>query len=203
MSDPFIGEIRMVAFTYAPRGWAYCLGQQMSIAQNSALFALLGTVYGGNGVSTFGLPDLRGRSPVGTGTGPGLSAIDLGELSGVENVTLLSTNMPMHNHPATATVTATATAEQAVGTVASNPVAIPSATNKFLAASGTGQGSATIWSDALSTPQTIGNPPTVNLNVGVGVTVGAAGNSLPFSIRNPYLGMNFVIALVGEFPSRN
>lgn len=191
MSDPFIGEIRMVAFTYAPRGWAYCLGQQMSISQNTALFALLGTVYGGNGVSTFGLPDLRGRSPVGTGTGPGLSPIDLGETAGVENVTLLTTNLPMHNHPATAT------AAQGVGTTASNPLAVPSATNNILAASGTGQGAATIWSDALNTPQAIGNPPTVN------VTVGVAGNSLPFSIRTPYLGMNFVIALVGEFPSRN
>lgn len=203
MSDPFIGEIRMVAFTYAPRGWAYCAGQQMSIAQNSALFALLGTLYGGNGVSTFGLPDFRGRSPVGMGTGPGLSPINQGELSGVENVTLLLPNMPAHNHPAVATATATATAAQSVGTTASNPLSVPSATNNILAASGTGQGAASIWSDALNTPQAIGNPPTVNVNVGVGVTVGATGSNVPFSIRNPYLGMNFVIALMGEFPSRN
>lgn len=203
MSDPFLGEIRMVAFTFAPRGWAYCAGQQVAIAQNNALFALLGTIYGGNGVSTFALPDFRGRSPVGIGTGPGLSAIDPGEQAGAENATLLITNMPAHNHTAVATATATATAEQAVGTVASNPLAVPSAINKYLAASGTGQGAATIWSDALQTPQAIGNPPTVNVNVGVGVNVGVAGGSQPFGIRNPYLGMNFVIALVGEYPSRN
>src|SRR5690606_5156315 len=98
MSEPFLGEIRMVGFNFAPRGWAFCQGQLLSIAQNSALFSLLGTMYGGNGTTTFALPDLRGRSPVGMGNGPGLTPITQGELAGTENVTLLSTQMPMHTH---------------------------------------------------------------------------------------------------------
>lgn len=103
MSDPFIGEIRMFAGTFAPRGWAFCQGQQLAIANNSALFSLLGTTYGGNGTTTFALPDLRSRVPVGTGTGPGLSAITLGEVAGTENVNVLSTNVPAMVAPVTAT----------------------------------------------------------------------------------------------------
>ena len=99
MSEPFLGEIRMVGFNFAPQGWAFCQGQIMSIAQNTALFSLLGTMYGGNGQTTFGLPDLQGRSPVGIGQGPGLSPIVQGEMAGTENVTLLASNMPMHTHP--------------------------------------------------------------------------------------------------------
>src|SRR3954467_14539122 len=100
MSDPFLGEIRMVGFNYAPRGWAFCAGQLMSIAQNSALFALLGTTFGGDGVTTFALPDYRSRSAVGMGSGPGLTPIVQGELAGTENVTLSLLQMPMHNHTA-------------------------------------------------------------------------------------------------------
>jgi len=100
MSDPFLGEIRMVGFNFAPRGWAMCQGQLLSIAQNNALFALLGTLYGGDGQTTFGLPDYRGRSPVGMGQGPGLSAVVQGEMAGTENVTLTLNQMPMHNHVA-------------------------------------------------------------------------------------------------------
>ena len=98
MSQPFIAEIRMFAGNFAPRGWAFCQGQIMSIAQNTALFSLLGTTYGGNGQTTFGLPDLRGRVPVGTGQGPGLGAINLGEIAGESAHTLISTEMPQHNH---------------------------------------------------------------------------------------------------------
>src|SRR5437868_2425626 len=98
MSEPFLGEIRMFAGNFAPTGWAFCNGQILSIAQNTALFSLLGTTYGGNGQTTFGLPNLQGRVPMHWGTGAGLTPRTLGETSGSENVTLLSTQMPAHTH---------------------------------------------------------------------------------------------------------
>lgn len=98
MAEPFIGEIRLVGFNFAPNGWAFCDGTLRPIAQNSALFSLLGTTYGGDGVTTFALPDLRGRLPMNMGTGPGLTPRSLGEVSGSEHVTLLSTNLPAHTH---------------------------------------------------------------------------------------------------------
>jgi microcystin-dependent protein len=98
MSEPFIGEIRLFAGNFAPRDWAFCEGQLISIAQNTALFALLGTTYGGNGQTTFALPDLRGRVPMHMGQGPGLSGHTQGEVAGTEQVTLLATQMPPHSH---------------------------------------------------------------------------------------------------------
>jgi microcystin-dependent protein len=97
--EPFLGQIMAVGFNYAPRGWAFCQGQLMSIAQNTALFSLLGTQYGGDGVTTFALPDYRGRVAVGMGQGPGLSNYEQAEVSGTENVTLLQSQMPAHVHP--------------------------------------------------------------------------------------------------------
>lgn len=96
--EPFLGEIRMFAGNFAPRGWAFCDGQLLSISQNSALFAILGTTYGGDGRTTFALPDLRGRAPIHAGSGPGLTTRRLGERGGVEDVTLSSVEMPSHNH---------------------------------------------------------------------------------------------------------
>jgi microcystin-dependent protein len=98
MSEPFIGEIRLFPYDFAPRGWAFCHGQLLSIAQNTTLFALLGTTYGGDGRSTFALPDLRGRVAVSSGEGPGLSAYELGGVGGVESVTLTEGEMPAHTH---------------------------------------------------------------------------------------------------------
>jgi microcystin-dependent protein len=98
VSNPFLGEIRLFGFNFAPRTWATCSGQLMPIAQNTALFSLLGTTYGGDGQTTFALPDLRGRSALSAGQGPGLAAYNLGQVSGVETVTLISTQMPAHNH---------------------------------------------------------------------------------------------------------
>jgi microcystin-dependent protein len=98
VSEPFLGEIRLVAFNFAPRGWAFCQGQILSIAQNTALFSLLGTTYGGNGQTTFALPDLRSRVAVSSGQGPGLSNYTLGQTGGEEAVTLLQTQMPAHGH---------------------------------------------------------------------------------------------------------
>src|SRR5689334_9815739 len=98
MSNPFLGEIRMVPFNFAPKGWALCNGQILAISQNTALFSLLGTTYGGNGVSTFALPDFRGRVPIHAGQGPGLSSYVLGEQTGTESVTLTVPQLPAHNH---------------------------------------------------------------------------------------------------------
>ncbi|MBL8228829.1 MAG: phage tail protein [Bryobacterales bacterium] len=98
MSEPFIGEIRMFGGNFAPKGWAFCDGRLLAIATNSALFSILGTTYGGNGTTTFALPDLRGRVPMSFGNGPGLTPRVLGEMSGEENHTLISTEMPQHNH---------------------------------------------------------------------------------------------------------
>src|SRR4051812_113885 len=106
MSTPFLGEIRMVGFNFAPRGWALCNGQILSIAQNTALFSILGTTYGGNGQTTFALPDLRGRVPVSAGQGPGLSSYDLGQVTGSENVTLTVQQLPAHSHNIAADATA-------------------------------------------------------------------------------------------------
>lgn len=123
--DPFLGQIQAFGFNFPPQGWAFCDGQLLSIAQNSALFALLGTTYGGNGQTTFALPDLRGRSMVHAGQGPGLSPIAQGQVGGVENATILVTNMPAHNHSVSVSVN-TATGEDAVPT---NKIA--SSTNAF------------------------------------------------------------------------
>jgi microcystin-dependent protein len=98
MAEPFIGQLLCVGFNYAPKGWALCQGQLMAIQQNSALFSLLGVMYGGNGTTTFALPDLRGRTAIGFGQGQGLSSYTQGEMAGQENVTLLGTQMPTHNH---------------------------------------------------------------------------------------------------------
>jgi microcystin-dependent protein len=98
MSQQFLGQIQQFGFIFAPRGWAFCNGQLMSIAQNTALFSLLGTMYGGDGVTTFAVPDMRGRIPLHFGQGPGLSNYTQGEASGTESITLLSTQMPVHNH---------------------------------------------------------------------------------------------------------
>ena len=98
MSDPFLGEIRLFPYTFAPRGWAFCNGQVLPISQNTALFALIGTIYGGDGRTTFALPDLRGRVAVSSGQGPGLSSYDVGQLGGAESVGLTENEMPAHNH---------------------------------------------------------------------------------------------------------
>jgi microcystin-dependent protein len=180
MGDQFLGEIRMVGFNFAPAGWALCDGSLLSISQYQALFSLLGVMFGGNGTTTFGLPDLRGRTPVGMGSGPNLTPITQGELAGNETVRMSTLQMPSHTHVLSVAGTETSS------------TAAPSQTNNVLGASGPGQGSATIWSTALNSPVPL-NP----------AQVGAAGNSQPLPIRNPFLGTNFIIALTGIYPSRN
>ncbi|MEI2739134.1 MAG: tail fiber protein [Chitinophagaceae bacterium] len=177
-----IAEIRMFAGNFAPRNWAFCASQIMSIAQNTALFSLLGTTYGGNGQTTFGLPDFRGRVAVGTGTGPGLPNVNLGEMAGTPTVTLITNNMPAHNHPITGSVNLQINNDTAGLS--------DDATNKRFAATGNIFTAATDDLVAMAPAQS-------------SLTVGVNGGSQPFSIMPPYLGMNYIICLFGIFPSRN
>lgn len=174
MSTPFLGEIRMFAGNFAPRSYAFCAGQVIPINQNTALFSLLGTYYGGNGTSTFALPDLRGRAPMHQGSGVGLTPRVIGEVDGTETVTLLQTEMPQHTH----------------GVAASSGVATVSeaASDVVLARSASG-----LTAYAAATP-----------NTSLGTTlVGVAGGSQPHNNLMPYLAINFIIATSGIFPARN
>lgn len=174
MSDQFVAEIRIFPFNFAPTGWALCNGQLMPISQNTALFALLGTTYGGDGKSTFALPDLQGSAPMQQGQGPGLSLRDLGETGGEQNVTLLATEMPAHTH----------------GVQASGGSDSATPTNNAWASGQKGFGNVYAASNA---------PTNVQMNP-FGTSI--AGGSLPHNNMQPYLGLNFCIALQGIFPPR-
>lgn len=177
--EGYIGQIIMFGGNFAPRNWAFCAGQLLPIAQYTAVFSILGTTYGGDGRTTFGLPDLRGRVPIGQGTGPGLSANALGQKSGAENTTLSVANMPTHNHGVALQ------AETAAGTTA-NP------SNALLAIS-TNQDR--IYSPPDPADQIPMHPDSIaQQNV---------GNGQSFSNMQPYLVVNYVICLQGIFPSRN
>ena len=175
----------MAGFNFAPRGIAFCNGQLLSIAQNTALFALLGTTFGGNGQTTFALPNLQGRAPVHFGNGAGLPAVQLGESAGSPTTTLVAPNLPSHAHPITA-ASAAVPAFSGAGNV-DNPVgAVPagsSTAENYVAANTAGLG-------ALAPAPVTGN-------------TGPAGNGTPFNNMQPYLAVNFIIALQGIFPSRN
>jgi microcystin-dependent protein len=177
MSEPFLGEIRMFGGNFAPRGWALCDGQVLAISQNAALFSILGTTYGGNGQTTFALPDMRGRRPVHQGQGPGLSPYVIGQASGAESVTLTQAQLPQHNHVVNALG---AGGNQANPTTASYPSGALSGNTKI---------------DIYTTTN-----PTVTLNPG---TIGMTGGNQPVPSLNPYLCVTFIIALQGIFPSRN
>jgi microcystin-dependent protein len=170
MTNVFIGEIRIYGFGFAPRGMALCNGQIMQIAQNTALFSLLGTTYGGNGQTTFGLPNLQSRVPLHQGQGPGLSQYVLGEETGTETVTLLQSQMPSHNHLANASNNdpTDATPQNNV------PANIPAG----------------------------GYAATANTNMNPSM-IGLSGGNQPHANLQPLLVLNFCIALVGIFPSRN
>jgi microcystin-dependent protein len=179
--EGYIAEIRMFAADFAPRNWSYCNGALMSIAQNSALFSLLGTTYGGDGRVTFGLPDFRGRTAVGTGQGPGLTAVSLGELSGTNAVTLIQSEMPSHTHTG--------------GNTNLNPNCFngpgeeTNPTSGFLATVG-----ANIYASTHNTAMGLVTTP---------VTIAAAGGNQPHDNTQPSLGINYIICLYGIFPSRN
>ena len=175
MAEPFIGQVYLVGFNFAARGFAFCEGQQLSIAQNTALFSLLGTTYGGNGTTTFGLPDLRGRMPIGQGTGQGLTPRTLGQVGGQEDVTLTVNSLPSHSHGAMLM------AEN--GGAGTNSPA----------------GSLLAQADIYLAP---GRAANVQLDASA-VQIAPTGNNAPVDTMPPFLVMNYQIALVGLFPSRN
>ncbi|WP_205512004.1 phage tail protein [Longitalea arenae] len=177
--EGYIGQVVLFAGNFAPRGWAFCQGQLLSIAQNTALFSILGTTYGGNGQTTFGLPDLRGRVPVGTGAGPGLSTWDLGQVEGVENVSLTVTQMPAHNH-----LVEVSTGAADTGT----------ASNNFLA-----NANAQFGADEIPVNTYNGAPGGTLAANSIAIT----GGSQPHVNIQPSLGMNYIICTQGIFPSRN
>lgn len=172
MADPFVAEIRIFPFNFAPKGWAFCNGQLMPISQNTALFSLLGTTYGGDGKSTFALPDLQGNAPLHPGQGPGLSLYDLGQQGGVEFATLLQSEMPAHQH-----VLRAHGADPGDNNTPAPALAYAKSNN----------GSAYVA------------PGNVNMNFQY---LGLAGGSLPHNNMMPYLTLNFCIALQGVFPPR-
>jgi microcystin-dependent protein len=176
MSSPFVAEIRIFGFYFAPKGWAFCQGQVMPISQNTALFSLLGTTYGGDGVSNFALPNLQGSAPMHFGQGPGLSPRDLGEEGGETTVTLLTTEMPQHNHA-----------------VACNSAAggQNSPANNVWGMAKVGRQGESFYS---ATP---GSGPAMSPQA-----FSVAGGSLPHNNMPPYLTLNFCIALQGIFPAR-
>ena len=188
--EPFIGTIMAWGFSFAPRGWAFCDGQLLPIAQNTALFSLIGTTYGGDGRSTFGLPDLRGRVAIHKGQGPGLSDVDMGEIRGTEIVTLATPQIPAHNHAASISdVTGTIRCNSGTGNTDSpvgNSICKSERTNIYS-------------TNAPDQPMANGS---VVLNGG-NVTVGNTGGTQPHLNIQPSLVMNYCIALVGIFPSRS
>lgn len=174
MANPFIGQISLCGLDFAPRFWAFCNGQLLAINQNAALFSLLGTQYGGNGQTTFALPDLRGRVAIGMGQGAGLPNYVIGQTGGSETVTLLATNMPGHTHLLAAT-TQTATRRVAAGSM----LAADTSTN----------------AEYYAVPGTV-TPLSSN-------AIGSVGGNQPHENRQPYLSLSYCIALSGIFPSRN
>jgi microcystin-dependent protein len=177
--DPFIGEIRIFAGNYAPAGWALCDGSLLSISQNSALYSLLGVMYGGNGSSTFGLPDLRGRVALGMGQGPNLSPHQEGQVGGAESVVLTSDNLPAHAH------TFAPNASSANADATDPTEAIPAVVND-------GQGGS-----AYS-----GYTKTASTGTMAAQNTSAVGSGKAISLLPPYLALNYIIALTGIYPSR-
>jgi len=177
--DPFLGEIRMVGFNYAPNGWFLCNGQLLPISQYSALFALLGTMYGGDGVQTFALPNLQGRVPIHQGNGVGLSPYTMGASGGTENVTLIATQMPAHTH---------------LMGVSNQSGTVADPTNAILGQGNSGSGRSPVpVTNYVSTAATGTLAPTA---------IQPAGGNQPHSNLQPYLCVNFIIAFQGIFPSR-
>jgi len=172
--DPFVAEIRIFPFHFAPKGWAFCDGQILPISQNTALFSLLGTTYGGDGRSTFALPDLQGSAPMHPGQGNGLSLRDLGEMSGTESVTLLVSEIPIHTHNAVASV------EPSDNRLPKPTVALSISTGAFA--------------------YVTGSPALVQM---APQALAPAYGSLPHNNMQPYLTLNFCIALQGVFPPRS
>jgi microcystin-dependent protein len=182
-TDPFLGEIKIFGFDWAPRGHLLCSGQILAISTNSALFSLLGTTYGGNGQTTFGLPNLQGRVAKSQGQGPGLPSYQMGQTAGSTSVNILVSNMPAHVHPATG-ITANLP-------VASGPGTTNSPVGNYLA-----QAPIDMYATAATASKNYGT-------LAASGTTGSTGQSIPLNIENPYLVVNYSIAIQGIFPSRN
>lgn len=180
--EPYIATIQAFAFNFAPRGWCYCDGRLLPIAQYSAVFSLVGTTYGGNGTQTFGIPDLRGRFPNGQGNSNYGQSYAMGEMAGTPSTTILITNMPAHNHPLMA--------QAATGNASA-----PSASEFLAGAAGedANLGAVTVQAYGPGPASTTLNP----------MSIGASGGSQPLGIMNPFLTINYCFALEGIFPSRN
>ncbi len=175
MSNPFLAEIRIFTGNFAPKGWALCDGQLMSLSQNTALFSLLGTTYGGDGKSNFALPNLQGCAPMQAGQGPGLSLRDLGETAGEQTVTLLQTEMPSHAH--------------GVQCIATGGLSTP--------------GPANTWSGGLKgAPPAFAATGVNNVQMNP-FALSVAGGNQPHNNMHPFLGLTFIIALQGVFPARS
>ena len=177
MADPFVAEIRIFPFNFPPKGWAFCDGQLMPLSQNTALFSLLGTTYGGDGKSTFALPDLQGSAPMHPGQGPGLSLHDLGETGGSETVTLLLSEIPIHTHTVGRSLDATGDSMTPVSSIWAQAGSVRAAVNSY-------------------NP----GPPTGAMKSDV---IQVTGGSQPHNNMQPYLTLNFCIALQGVFPPRS
>lgn len=178
MSQPFLAEISMFAGNFAPRGWSFCDGQLLPISQNTALFSLLGTNYGGDGRTTFGIPDLRGRTPIGTGTGPGLSHIRLAQKLGNRQYVINSQNMPAHSH--------------VIG-----PISLPVSTN---AADGQDVEDNYL---AATAHNHYHNATDSSISINAPATTGSTGSNTALSTYQPSLAVNHIIAIQGTFPSRS
>jgi len=184
MTNPFVAEIRIFTGNFAPKGWALCDGQILPISQNTALFSLLGTTYGGDGKSNFALPNLQGASPMQAGQGPGLSLRDLGEVGGEQTLTLLQTEMPAHSHTLQGFSTAFGGGADPTNAAFAKTRWFQDNTNKGMVASY--------------------NAPSPQNNVQMhpfGVSI--AGGNLPHNNLQPFLGLTFIIALQGVFPPRS
>jgi microcystin-dependent protein len=190
--DAFLSTILIWPPNFAPNGWALCAGQLLSISQNTALFSLLGTTYGGDGISTFGLPNLQSRIPIGAGQGPGLSPYNIGDTGGVESVTLSINTIPQHTHTATQSLSVSLPAVTTSGTTNQpSPSVVPAAPTDA------SRNPVNIYSNA--TPnQKLGQP-----SISGTISIGLTGNGVPHENRQPYLAVNYIIALQGIFPSRN
>jgi microcystin-dependent protein len=213
MSDQYVGEIRMVAFNFAPQYWALCNGQTLSISANTALFALLGTTYGGNGTTNFQLPDLQGRMPLHAGAGAGLPVYVQGQKAGLESIILTQQQMPLHTHTATFTPSGgggtPAVTVNIQGSSAQGGTTAPA--GNYIAGSvkgvtsGIGNGDTYVANPASTT---LGNLAGVTASIsGVGggggtIAVAQSGGSQPVIIEPPYLAVYFIIALSGIYPSR-
>jgi microcystin-dependent protein len=187
----FLSTILVWPPNFAPNGWALCAGQLMSISQNTALFSLLGATYGGDGIRTFGLPNLQGRVPVGAGQGSGLSLYNLGDNGGVESVTLGINTMPQHSHSATQNLAVSLPAVTTAGTTNQpGPSVAPAAPTDAA------RNPVNIYSNAAPN-QNLGKP-----SISGTISIGLTGSGLPHENRQPYLAVNYIIALQGIFPSR-